>query len=550
MKTSEHSRTKSQHGSTVRGLLRPLAGATLIAVAQASVAGQFATDDPDLQIRWDNTLRYNLGVRVEQIDPEIRDSVDGPKSDTKFGRGDINSNRIDVLSEFDVQYKRSTGVRVSAAAWYDQAYHDTTGYTNFIKRYNAGPYGEVLDAFAFTSMDIGDMSASFKAGRHNIFWGEAFFTNANSVAYSQGPLDIRKALANPGIEIKELFLPLNQISSQLRMTDELTFAGQYFLQWQPSRLPDGGTYFGSGDFATQGGGTMALPWVSFSGIGTHPKDRGDWGLAAFWSPQALDGKLGFYVRRFGEKLPWLTATAPIFTPTLAPNPTDAQFSYASDTRLYGVSLGKNMGGFALGAELSYRENTALYSSAFAPTTEGARGNTWHGLVNGLWLLGKAGPVWDSAVLIAELSFSHLDKVTKNAAFYRGVGTAACTGASQLPDSGDKFDDCTTRTGVGISLNFQPKWFQVAPGVDLTAPMSYSVGVWGNDPGLGGNRQGSGSWSAGLSADINTVYQVSLTYSDYLNRDRTNGTSAVTTANSLSTLYNDRGWLALTFKTAF
>jgi hypothetical protein len=30
-----------------------------------AVAFQIDTGDPELQVRWDNTVRYNLGVRME-----------------------------------------------------------------------------------------------------------------------------------------------------------------------------------------------------------------------------------------------------------------------------------------------------------------------------------------------------------------------------------------------------------------------------------------------------------------------------------------------------
>jgi hypothetical protein len=39
-----------------------------------------------------------------------------------FKRG-VVPNRLDLLSEFDVAYKQSYGLRVSAAAWYDTVYN-------------------------------------------------------------------------------------------------------------------------------------------------------------------------------------------------------------------------------------------------------------------------------------------------------------------------------------------------------------------------------------------------------------------------------------------
>ncbi|MBL0149505.1 MAG: DUF1302 family protein [Ideonella sp.] len=85
-----------------------------------------------------------------------------------------------------------------------------------------------------------------------------------------------------------------------------------------------------------------------------------------------------------------------------------QTAYGTDIRFYGLSLSKNIAGVSVGAELSYRENMPLVSDAVtvlpAPLagnvagaiattaiparndTPGARGNTWHGLVNGTYVL--------------------------------------------------------------------------------------------------------------------------------------------------------------------
>jgi hypothetical protein len=67
--------------------------------------------------------------------------------------------------------------------------------------------------------------------------------------------------------------------------------------------------------------------------------------------------------------------------------------------------------------------------------------------------------------------------------------------------------------------------------------------------LGGNREKNGSYSIGLAAEIQQRHFVTLTYNDYLVKFRDNGT-AVTTDNGGGSLYRDRGWVSLTYKTAF
>ncbi|RJG03157.1 DUF1302 domain-containing protein [Noviherbaspirillum sedimenti] len=516
----------------------------------AASAVKLEMDNPDLDIRWDNTVRYNAGVRAEDQDSRINNNPVFDESNMKFDKGDLVTNRLDLLSEFDFVYKKTSGFRVSASAWYDQAYHDDTvrgnpafgsqntypgnRYTDFVKRYNKGLSGEILDAFVFTKFDVGGAPVGVKLGRHNVFWGESLFSLGNGIAYSQGPIDVRKALANPGTEVKELFLPLGQLSAQAQVTSELSVAAQYYYEWKPWRLPDGGTYFGGADFFSAGGGTnLALgPGFSipFTGIGSRPKDRGDWGVMAKWAPEWLNGTVGFYYREFGEKLPWAV---------LNPAFTDAHLVYNDNVKLYGISLSKLLGDTSVGAELSYRKGGA-FNSAFAPGTAGARGDSIHWLVNAVQYFGE-NAAWDSAVLIAEINGSHWRKVTSNAGVFQAEGTAACPG--------DKMDGCVTKNNVGINLKLEPLWYQVVPGVDLKMPLVFGIGIKGNGATLGGNREKNGSYSVGLAAEIQQRHFVTLSYNDYMVKFRDNGT-AVTTDNGGGALYKDRGWVSLTYKTAF
>ena len=126
-------------------------------------------------------------------------------------------------------------------------------YSSTIKRlYGQG--GELLDAFVFGGVDLGDVPVQAKLGRHTIYWGESLLLGGHlhSVSYAQAPLDLQKGFATPGTEVKELFRPLNQLSLQAQVTDTLSVAGQYLLEWEPARYPEGGTYLGPVDFVFNG----------------------------------------------------------------------------------------------------------------------------------------------------------------------------------------------------------------------------------------------------------------------------------------------------------
>ena len=122
-------------------------------------------------------------------------------------------------------------------------------------------------------------------------------------------------------------------------------------------------------------------------------------------------------------------------------------------------------------------------------------------------------------------------------------------ATRPATSKDKWDGCATKNYVGLSLAFTPTWYQVFPGVDLSAPLSYAVGLSGNSATVFGGNQGLGNYSLGLGADVRQKYRFDLKYIDYVGRYKDNGT-AVTSTNGLTTFLKDRGFVSLTFKTTF
>jgi len=543
--------------------------ATLALFAGEASAFDIDAGNPDLAIRFDNTVRLNYGIRVESRDSKIGNSALADEGDYSFDNGDAIAKRIDLLSEFDLVYKKRFGVRVSGAAWYDGAYGDTSKsnpnpplvgipsyvgnqYSSTIKRFY-GQGAELLDAFVFGGVDLGEVPVRAKLGRHTIYWGESLLLGGHmhSVSYAQAPLDLQKGFATPGTEVKELFRPLNQLSMQAQVTDTLSVAGQYLLEWESARYPEGGTFFGPVDFvfngpdrqfinapAQFGGNGFAL-----RGAASEPKQHGEFGLTARWSPQWLDGSMGFYYRNYADKLPQVLLTS---VPVAS---RQYNLIYADNIQLFGTSIAKNIGGISTSAEISYRKNTPLNAQVLGiavglPSegdTKGPRGDTWHGLVNAIGTISKT-PVFDAATWAAEIAWSHLASVNSGANLFNGVGYAPCAGK-------DKWDGCSTRNYVGIGASFNPTWFQVLPGVDLSAPVTYAIGISGNAATTFGGNQGLGNYSFGVGADVLQKYRFDLKYIDWLGRYRDNGT-VVTSTNGLTTFLRDRGAVSLTFKTTF
>lgn len=545
----------------------------LVAAIPSAHAFEIDAGVPDLTLRWDNNLRYNYGVRVEQRDPKIGNSAIADEGTYSFDRGDAVANRLDWLTELDMVWRKRYGARVSATAWYDAAYgsksrsnpnaplsgipsYVNNEYSGSTKRLYRGGTGEVLDAFVFGGVDLGEVPVNLKLGRHTVYWGESLLLGGHmhSVAYAQSPLDLQKGFATPGTEAKELFRPLNQLSLQAQLTDTLSLAANYMLEWQSARYPEGGTYLGPVDFAFNGPDRQFVSGLGFvaRGQASEPAQRGEWGLSSRWSPAWLDGTVGLYYRRLADKMPQTFITQ-------APPLGSARYNliYADDIELFGLSLAKNVGGVSVGAELSQRRNTPLTSQVLgvamglpaAGDTKGPRGDTWHALVNLLGTVSKT-PVFDSATWMAELQWSQWSKVRSGENLFNAVGYAPCkaNGTSRTRDW-DKWDGCATKNYVGVGLGFTPSWYQVLPGIDLQLPVTYAVGLYGNAATVFGGNQGLGNYSVGLSADVQQRYRFDLKYIDYVGHYRDNG-SAVTTQNGFTTFLKDRGFVSLTFKTSF
>lgn len=531
------------------------------AVAMASVglwaapcahAFEIDTGNPDLTARWDNTVRYNLGLRTQAQDSAQTNTIGHANSDLKFKQGDVITSRVDLLSELDVAYKGVVGLRVSGQGWYDPAYDDKEvinpalgpasaaypgqRFTSYTKRWNTGPSAEFLDYFVFGKFSVADVETNVRLGSHNLYWGESLFSFIHGVSYAQGPVDIRKALATPGLEAKELFKPLPQLSFTTQLADNLSVSGQYFVDWRASPLPDGGTYWGIADFITAGGGTNvgAFGGLPFVGTNHEPnKKYGDWGLMTRWGPQWFGGTFGAYVRQYTDKFPQIVPTADF---------SNLGFDYLSKrVTLLGLSASKNIGGVVVSGELSHRRNTGLLPSATATVGTEPIGDTWHALVNVVGYAGKT-PLFDSMVWMGELTYSRLDKVRSNPGNFNSVDYACAGVAANL--------GCATRDAYGIALKVEPKWMQVMDGVDLSMPMFLSVGLHGNSPVFFGGYQGDGSYSLGLTADVRNKYTIALAYNGNLSRKsrgEVNGRRVITDATSY---YYDRGNVTLTFKTTF
>ena len=582
-----------------------------LACAMPAHAAEIDLGNPDAVLRFDNTVRYNLGYRMQGQDPKILANPNYDDGDRNFAKGALVANRLDLLSELDLVVDKKYGFRVSAASWTDLAYGSLDNRNNasantlvngvpaagalspYTERFAKGPSGEFLDAFAFVNFELGAMPVNVRAGRHTVYWGESLLGGGamHGISYGQYSLDLWKGYGTPGVEAKELYRPRESITAQIQPTPELTLAAQTFFDWESARYPESGSYLTVHDALLHGGQSFITGPNQrlLQGAAGTPKATGDFGLSGRWSPEWLDGTAGLYLRRTADIQPQLAvvpavAAVPAATcsalgsASLGPstcyiNPAAATVSqiqggsigqyrafYGRDIDIFGLSLSQSIAGISVGSELSVRHNMPLNSVAVTvlPTplanpangqvasgaltddAPGARGDTMHAVVNAIGVVPRT-PLFDAATWQTELVYSRWLNVTQNAGAFKGSDAYRANPANI---------DAVTKDFVGLGINFTPTWFQVLPGVDLSMPLSWSGGLYGNSAVTSGGNKGNGSYGIGVNADIQSRYSLGVRYVGFYGNYSQTATGAMNVPQAVTAALSDRGFAAVTFKTTF
>jgi hypothetical protein len=520
------------------------AAAVLLALgglcAGAGAAELVATEQ--LQLRWDNTLKYSAGWRVQPRSPDLLGNVNGDDGNRNFAPGLIGS-RVDLLSELDLAY-RGFGGRASAAGWYDLVYHlasdhDAPATVNprsvppgqFAEptRDLHGRRAEILDAFAFASGHLGSVPANLRVGRHTLLWGESLLVADNGISNAQAPVDVIKALSVPASQAKELFLPVAQLSGQLGPVVGLTVAAFYQLEWRRTRLPAAGSYFGTSDVLDAGGERLLLPgaMAMFRAADLTPRRLGQWGASLRHQATAVDLDLGLHYIQYHDKAPQVYLRPGQGADAAVGKVGEYLLAFHQDIRLLGASFATNLGAMAIAGEGHVRFGTPLASSPqTVPLGEepdnaaGARyaiGDTLHGQLSAFHVL-PPGALWASAALAAEVAFQTRLRFVRNAA---------------------AFDPNRRGQAWGVRVLFTPSYLQLLPNLDLSVPMAVTFNPSGKSPiaGFNGGAHRGGAASLAVGAEYRKVWLASLQLSFFF------GERAFQPRQ-------DRGFLSLSVQRAF
>ncbi len=564
-----------------------LAVAAALALPSAH-AIDIATPDPDLKVRLDLTPKYSVGYRLKNpssalvgfdpaTDPGTLNEDDG---DNNFRRGLI-SNRVDLLAELDVT-GRNFGGRLSATSWYDRVYlkaNDNAGAqvvgappgtivptsnvfpgqaaNEFLPatRDQHGRDSELLDAFVYLKGDVGDKKGTVRLGKHTLQWGESLFLGQNGIANAQGPVDVAKILSVPGWQFKEVLLPVEQVSGSLQVAEGVSLGAYYQFKWRPSKIPGVGSYFSNQDYVGTG-------VVHFGAAGDlvydeskdqRPKDSGQGGVQLRWSPTGSDYEFGFYAAQYHDKTP----SAPVFDFVNG----NVHLAYAENIRTVGASITSSAGQLNWAVEGSVRQNAPLTSD---PAVLGlgpiltcgtskddpcfAVGDSAHLQVSGIYVL-QPGSLWQGGALLGELAYNHRLRVTKDIFAIGPGGTSAGLGG---------LDPNTTKGAFALRLLFEPQYFQVMPGLDLSVPIGLGYNFGGRSSTIfnfAGGASDAGDYSIGVKGTWQNTWRMALTYSDFFGTAKTFTETLVPGAGSPRQLtfaqtLRDRAFVAFSLSRTF
>ncbi|MGY0614733.1 DUF1302 domain-containing protein [Vibrio sp. FJH11] len=476
------------------------------------LAFQVNTSNSDIRVQFDNTVKYSSAYRLKDPSELLTSSPNQDDGNNNFDKGFV-SNRFDLFSELDASYKEM-GLRVSGAAWYDFIYNQDTDNKSFTSNHQPasefsdytreimGRKAELMDAFVYARIPVhNDMTATIRAGRYALIWGESLFYGANGIAGGQAPMDVVKLQSVPNSQFKEVVRPTGKISFSLPLTETLSFGAYWGFEWEESRLQPAGAYLSTGD--TLGGErVLAGPGVQFDRIGDiEGSDSGQYGAQLRWTSYDLDADFGLYAIRYNANTP----SNIYFKLDQTFTPSEYQWVYHDGIEAYAASMAKSIGIWSLAGEISYRTNTPLASSSASVTpmspnydndkTPGyALGETAH--INFNWLA-SLGPsfISDEASFLGEVAWNRRLIVDEN--------------KQMLNPNSD-------RDATSFRLVYSPTYRQLFSGLDVSPVVGYHH-TWGNSSAIGPSFgiDGGGDVNVGVNALYLNQWKFSLSYISYL-----------------------------------
>lgn len=411
-----------------------LAGVLPLLVAAPAQAVEFSFADKEVSGSLDTTLSYGQLWRV-QGQSRSNDDVNVNDGNRNFDTG-LASEVFKITSDLEMNYQ-NYGLFVRGTAFYDtqimdkrndfysgdraaQPSQNTPNDDRFTRdtRHTAGRDAQILDAYVYGNWDVAERPVTARLGRQVFNWGEGLFYRGG--VNTSNPVDGAR-FRLPGAELKEVLIPVEAVSFNIGLTDNLSMETFYQFKWKETAIDPVGSYFSETDLFAEGGSTAysrqpdliplaglysnlgstgglqggrnvdANGYIKVASIGSdiNARNDGQFGVAFRYIAEQLNStEFGFYFVNYHSKEPTLAAdlgdypgldlnAIALSCAALGPlcpdparaaggiatidvaNSVNARRQYVEDIRMYGFSFNTNLGDASVFGELTYRPNLPI-----------------------------------------------------------------------------------------------------------------------------------------------------------------------------------------------
>ncbi|MGE6790790.1 DUF1302 domain-containing protein [Pseudomonas guineae] len=249
-------------------------------VAAHAQAVEFSFADNEVTGSIDSTVSYGQLWRVQGQDKSNND-INTNDGNRNFDTG-LVSEVFKITTDMEARYQ-NYGVFVRGTAFYDtqimdkrndylsqnnpsQPSQNTPNDSSFTyeTRHKAGRGAQILDAYVYGNWDVADMPVSGRFGKQVFNWGEGLFYRGG--VNTTNPVDAAK-FRLPGAELKEVLVPVEALSFNVGLTDNLSMEAFYQFNWKESAIDPVGTYFSETDLFADGGNTAYTTNANFANPG-------------------------------------------------------------------------------------------------------------------------------------------------------------------------------------------------------------------------------------------------------------------------------------------
>lgn len=394
-----------RQGVLGRAIAAALAGAAAVVALPVS-AGQFVLDN-GIEGVWSLNVSLGTSARMSDADEQLIMVGNGGTGGSSHDDGNLNYDKGEVFSTIakaigELTIKRDNiGVFFRAKAWYDSELENGgVDHGHSANAFRAGASLDdgdfdalskfsgvtLLDAYVFGDFNLGDdHPLSVKLGDHVVNWGESLFIPGIN---QFGAFDV-SASRRPGAQVKEILLPIPQVSANFGLTENVSLEAFYQFRWRKNVLDGCGTYWSISDVYNCSDRGVVIPAgplgnltdreaynglqnglgpfpagmnaVMANGGDIEPSNGGQWGLAARWFAQGIATEFGVYYVNYHQR-------SPVISVLLDGSASDSVFSLgnnrmqyrwdwsAEDIKVLGASFSTTLAGWSVFGEVSRTED--------------------------------------------------------------------------------------------------------------------------------------------------------------------------------------------------